>query len=102
MNKAKYDSLPADLKAVIDANSGFHASAWAGRAHDTGDADGKQVMTDAGNEIATMSEDLSTEIADLGAEVTADWIVEMTAKGLDGAGLVSDARAAVQVTRSAN
>ncbi|MEM8582032.1 MAG: TRAP transporter substrate-binding protein [Pseudomonadota bacterium] len=99
MNKTKYNSLPDDLKAVIDANSGFYASAWAGRAHDTGDAAGKQAMADAGNEIATMSLDLSAEIASLGAEVTASWIEEMTAKGLDGAALVSDAQAAVQVTR---
>lgn len=31
MNQARYDSLPDDLKAVIDANSGLEASAWAGR-----------------------------------------------------------------------
>ena len=30
MNQAKYDSLPADLKKVIDDNSGLAASAWAG------------------------------------------------------------------------
>ncbi|WP_425092857.1 TRAP transporter substrate-binding protein [Tropicimonas sp. S265A] len=99
MNKAKYDSLPDDLKAVIDANSGFYASAWAGRAHDTGDTDGKQAMADADNEIATMSPELTAEIEALGAEVTAAWIEEVTSKGLDGAALVSDARAAVQVTR---
>lgn len=99
MNKAKYDSLPDDLKAVIDANSGFAASALAGRAHDTGDTTGKQAMADAGNEIATMSPELTGEIALLGDKVTEAWIAEMTEKGLDGAGLVADARAAVQVTR---
>ena len=30
MNQAKYDALPADLKKVIDANSGLATSAWAG------------------------------------------------------------------------
>jgi len=33
MNKAKYDSLPDDLKAIIDENSGAEFSAFAGRAH---------------------------------------------------------------------
>lgn len=99
MNKNKYDALPDDLKAVIDANSGFAASAMAGRAHDTGDSAGKQTMADAGNEIAVMSEDLTAEIATLGDAVIEAWIVEMTEKGLDGAALVSDARAAVQITR---
>ena len=56
MNKAKYEALPDDLKAVIDANSGFHASALAGRAHDTGDVEGKDLMSSDGNEIATLSE----------------------------------------------
>ncbi|MBR9842672.1 MAG: TRAP transporter substrate-binding protein [Rhodobacteraceae bacterium] len=99
MNKDKYESLPDDLKAVIDANSGFFASAWAGRAHDTGDKVGKQVMTDAGNEIATLSEEETARIKVLGDEVIADWIEEVSRKGLDGAALIDDARAAVQVTR---
>jgi TRAP-type C4-dicarboxylate transport system substrate-binding protein len=100
MNKTRYDNLPDDLKAVIDANSGFATSAMAGRAHDTGDAAGKQTMADAGNTIATMSSELTAEIMALGTGVTDAWIAEMTEKGLDGAALVSDARAAVQVTRS--
>lgn len=99
MNKEKYESLPDDLKAVIDANSGFFASAWAGRAHDTGDKVGKQVMTDAGNEIATLSDAETARIKTLGDEVIADWIEEVSSKGLDGAALIDDARAAVQVTR---
>ncbi len=99
MNKEKYESLPDDLKAVIDANSGFFASAWAGRAHDTGDKVGKQVMTDAGNEIATLNEEESARIKALGEEVIAEWIEDVSRKGLDGAALIDDARAAVQVTR---
>ncbi|MEC8197316.1 MAG: TRAP transporter substrate-binding protein, partial [Pseudomonadota bacterium] len=70
MNKSVYEGLPDDLKAVIDANSGFAASALAGRAHDTGDTIGRQAMVDAGNEIATLSEEVTEEIKALGAEVT--------------------------------
>lgn len=95
MNKDKYASLPADLKAVIDANSGEFASAWAGRAHDEGDVVGKQMMTDAGNEIGVVSQEETARMVALGEEVTAEWIADATAKGLDGAALVEDAKAFV-------
>jgi TRAP-type C4-dicarboxylate transport system substrate-binding protein len=101
MNKAVYEGLPDDLKAVIDANSGFAASAFAGRAHDTGDVEGRDQMAASGNAIAELSETETARIQALGDEVTQNWIAEMTEKGLDGAALVSDAQAAVQVTRSA-
>lgn len=90
MNKDSYDALPAHLKKVIDDNSGLYASRWAGRAHDTGDAEGRIIMEGA-NEIAVMSEETSDQIKSLGAEVTAEWIEEMDKRGFDGAALVADA-----------
>jgi TRAP-type C4-dicarboxylate transport system substrate-binding protein len=95
MNREVYEGLPADLRAVIDANSGLMASAWAGRAHDIGDAEGRRAMEDAGNMIAEMSPDLTAEIEALGEAVIADWIAQADAAGLDGAALVEAARAAV-------
>ncbi|MGV6812244.1 MAG: TRAP transporter substrate-binding protein [Brevirhabdus sp.] len=100
MNKKVYDDLPDDLKAVIDANSGFHVSAMAGAAHDTGDVVGRKAMADAGNEIAELSEAETARIRALGDEVIEEWIEGANAKGLDGAMLIEDARAAVQVTRA--
>ena len=99
MNKDSYNALPDDLKAVIDANSGLETSAMAGRAHDTGDRDGRALMEEAGNEIATLSEAETARIVALGDAVTQEWIAEMTARGLDGAQLVEDAKAAVAETR---
>lgn len=101
MNKAKYESLPPDLRAVIDANSGFYASAWAGHAHDTGDKIGREKMQAAGNEIATLSEAETARVKALGDEVVAEWIADMGKRGLDAEALVSDVHAAVQVTRAA-
>ncbi|WP_136440066.1 TRAP transporter substrate-binding protein [Pacificoceanicola onchidii] len=98
MNKEKYESLPDDLRAIIDANSGLETSAWAGRAHDTGDADGKAIMTASGNEIATLSEAATAEIRAKGDEVIADWIVEMNGRGLPGEALVEDVRMLVEKT----
>ncbi len=99
MNKAVYEGLPDDLRAVIDANSGAMASAWAGRAHDTGDAEGRAAMVASGNEIAELSPEVTAGIVALGEEVTAEWIREMDAKGFDGSALVEDARAAVAAHR---
>jgi len=96
MNRELYEGLPEDLRAVIDANSGLMASAWAGRAHDTGDAAGRMAMEDAGNIIAEMSPELTAEIRALGELVVADWIAEANGRGLDGAALVAAARAAVE------
>jgi len=100
MNKAVYESLPDDLRAVIDANSGEMASAWAGRAHDIGDAEGRDALLAAGHVAAELSADETARIEALGQEVIDTWITEMDAKGYDGAKLVADARAAVEGARS--
>ena len=96
MNKDSYARLPDDLKAVIDANSGMFASAWAGRAHDIGDTEGRAAMVASGNEIAEISEGETAKIRALGEDVTAEWVTEVTDRGLDGAALVDDARAAME------
>lgn len=95
MNKEVYEGLPDDLKAVIDANSGEMASAWAGRAHDIGDKDGRTAMEAAGNTLAVISPEQTARMQALGEEVVADWIVEAGKKGLDGQLLIDDARAMV-------
>jgi hypothetical protein len=56
-------------------------------------------MAASGNEIATISEAETAKIIALGDEVIAEWIEEMNARGLNGAQLVEDARAAVEATR---
>ena len=95
MNKDVYNGMPDDLRAIIDANSGMMASMWAGRAHDTGDIVGRDLMAADGNDIATLSEDETASIMALGDRVTAQWITEMNGKGYDGAALVAAAQAAV-------
>ncbi|WP_179380861.1 TRAP transporter substrate-binding protein [Jannaschia marina] len=96
INKDVYEGLPDDLKAVIDANSGAMAAEWIGRAHDRGDDEAEaQVGETTDNPITTLSAEVTAEIEALGAEVTEAWIVEMTERGFDGAGLVADVRAAM-------
>ncbi len=98
MNREVYEGLPPDLRAVIDANSGYDASVWAGQAHDQGDADGRAAMEASGNEIATLSEDVTAEIRAVGETVIEDWADEIAARGLNAQELLDDARAAVRIT----
>jgi len=56
MNEAKYNSLPADLKKVIDANSGAEASTWAGEVWDSTIAPGRKSATDRGNTVTILSD----------------------------------------------
>jgi TRAP-type C4-dicarboxylate transport system substrate-binding protein len=101
MNREVYEGLPDDLRAVIDANSGYEASVWAGRAHDMGDIEGRDAMVASGNQVAELSAQATAQVQALGDEVVAEWIAEAAEKGLDGAALVSDAQAAVQLAAPA-
>ncbi len=93
MNKAKYDSLPDDLKAVIDANSGLEASAWAGRAMNTGDIPSREATEAAGNNIIRLSEEETARWKELAAPILDQWVEEMEGKGLPGAEMIQDVRA---------
>jgi TRAP-type C4-dicarboxylate transport system substrate-binding protein len=95
MNKAKYDSLPDDLKAVIDANSGMDVSAWAGRAMDTGDKSGRALTAGTDNKIVTLEGDALEELKAIGVQLTDEWIAEMDDNGLDGKAMVADAQALI-------
>ena len=95
MSKSAYDDLPDDLKAVIDANSGIEVSAWAGRAMDEGDANGRAAAIANGNDVHVMDQDTLAKLMMVGDGVTKAWIAEVKAKGLDGAGMVADAKALV-------
>jgi TRAP-type C4-dicarboxylate transport system substrate-binding protein len=94
MNKDSYAALPDDLKAVIDANSGPETSALFGAAMDAADVIGRKVAMEAGNTITEL-EGEKKRWMEVGATVTADWIAEMDAKGLDGAALVESAKALI-------
>ncbi|KMK67034.1 TRAP transporter substrate-binding protein [Puniceibacterium sp. IMCC21224] len=95
MNKAKYESLPDDLKAVIDANSGLETSGLAGAAMDKGDDLAKTMIGERGNKIVSLDPALVDKLREIGAAQTEEWIAEVTALGLDGAAMVADAQALV-------
>ncbi|MES2840195.1 MAG: TRAP transporter substrate-binding protein [Pseudomonadota bacterium] len=95
MNKASYDKLPPDLKAVIDKNSGIETAAMFGRAMDDGDKAGRAIAEKAGNNIVALDLAETQRWRRTAATVETDWINEMKAKNIDGAKLVSEARALI-------
>jgi TRAP-type C4-dicarboxylate transport system substrate-binding protein len=83
MNKAKYESLPADLKAVVDANSGLPWAIKAGRGFDAGDAKGMEVALQNG----TLHRIEGAERAEWEAaaeRITRAYLGELDAQGLPG------------------
>ena len=93
MNKEKYASLPADLKAVIDKNSGLEFSVFAGRTQAGQDGPARQLAIDNGNNIITLRGDKVAQWQQTVQPIYQRWIADMNEKGLDGAALVAEARA---------
>lgn len=95
MNKQAYDSLPDDLKAVIDANSGAELSALGGKMMSEADAPARKIAEDRGNTIVDLPPEVAAEWKAAAAGVEANWIAEMNDKGFDGQALVDQARALI-------
>ena len=95
LNKATYDGLSDENRAVIDANCGAETSAWAGRAMDEGDELGEQAVAATGNEIVVLGDEVVAELRAIGDRQIEAWIEEANGKGLDGQAMVDDARAMI-------
>ncbi|AYH46134.1 TRAP transporter substrate-binding protein [Azoarcus sp. DN11] len=93
MNPAKYDSLPPELKKVIDANSGPEVSAWAGKVWDEATLTGRQSGIDHKNTFYTVPAAEVQKWQKASESVAADWVKEVSAKGYDGPKLLAEARA---------
>ncbi len=97
MTQAKYDSLPADLKKVIDDNSGLAASAWAGEsAFDAIVQPHQKIARDAGQKISFIDAAEYQRWVKVTEQIDDEWVKSVTAKGLDGKKLLEDARALIK------
>ncbi len=102
MNQDKYDSLPDDLKAVIDQNSGLDFSVFAGGTQADADAPARQIAVDLGNNIITVSEADAQAWRDLVEPIYGTWVTDMAAKGIDGQARIDQARALMAEYTAAN
>jgi TRAP-type transport system periplasmic protein len=95
MNKAKYDGLPADLKKVIDDNSGLATSKWVGKVMDEWDAPGLAAAKARNNSIVTLDAAETARWKEQAKKVNEGWVAEMNGKRINGKQLVDDATAMI-------
>ncbi len=94
MNKAKYDILPDDLKAILDENSGAEFSAFAGRTQQEYDAPGRKLAE--GNNIIELSAEESAKWQEAAQPVIDNWVAEMDGRGIEGQALLDEARGLIE------
>lgn len=92
MNQAKYDSLPADLKKVIDQNSGRETSKWVGKIWDSSVLPARQIAIDRHNTINVLTNAEYARWVKATESVNEGWIKEVNAKGGNGRALLNEAR----------
>ena len=96
MNPEKYNKLPADLKKVIDQNSGRETSKWIAKVWDSGRAPARKIAVDRGNTINILSDAEYKRWVKATESVGNEWIKEVGAKGADGKALLVDAKKLLQ------
>ena len=93
MNQAKYDSLPPDLKKVIDNNSGAALSRQIGKIWDESQAAGRKAAQDRGNTILRLSAAETDNWIKASAPLYDEWVADMDKRSLPGKQMLQDARA---------
>ena len=95
MNKAKYESLAPDLKAVIDKNSGLETSGWLGKVQQSGDIAGRESAVKLGNTIHTVPAAEAQEFKRKARLVEVEWMQDMDKRGFNGKQLLDTARSLI-------
>ncbi|WP_206378122.1 TRAP transporter substrate-binding protein [Sneathiella limimaris] len=96
MNKDKYESLPDDLKKVIDDNSGEEFSVFAGGTQADADGPARKKAVDLGNNIITLDAAATEEWRKLAQPVYDKWVADMDSKGKDGKALLEEAKMLIE------
>ncbi len=96
MNKQRYEALPEDLRAIIDAHSGANLAAEIGTVWDEVEAPGRKLqLASPGGAVVELDRAVYDALIAKARSVTDRWIAEISKKGIDGAALVAAARAAM-------
>lgn len=92
MNKERYAALPADLREIIDRNSGPVLSEIFGKVWDeVGDASQAKIAA-AGDKTVQITPEAQAALTAAAAPVEEDWIRQVSQKGYDGLALAAAAR----------
>lgn len=91
MNKAKYDGLSDELKAIVDDNSGMQFSVFAGGTQADADGPAREIALENGNNIITVSD--TAKWKEVVEPIYAEWVADMGSKGIDGQARIDQAKA---------
>jgi len=92
INQRRYDSLPEDLQAVLDANSGMGLAAEIGRVWDEAEAPGIAAAEALGDRFVDLDAAEVERWKQAAQPVIDDWVAD---RGDRGAALLAEARALV-------
>lgn len=95
MNKDRYESLPDDLKEIIDRNSGRDFAAEIGTIWNDVEEVGKRMINEGKGQVVKLTPEQKATFDAPAATVVDRWIEESKSSGFDGAALVEKAKAAV-------
>jgi len=84
MNKKKFESLPADVKKIIEENSGLALSRAHGKSFDQSYAKMKQICLKTGLQEVSFSDSEMQKLIKLTDPLKDKWVKEMETKGLPG------------------
>jgi TRAP-type C4-dicarboxylate transport system substrate-binding protein len=91
MNKQKWDSLPDDVKKVINKKSGMALSLACGKAYDDTNEPMKKKCLAKGVKAIKLSAETMQKLRDLTMPLRKDWVKEMSAKGLPAKAILDTA-----------
>jgi TRAP-type C4-dicarboxylate transport system substrate-binding protein len=92
MNPAKYNALPADLKAIVDRNSGAGLSAAAGKIWDESKPPGRKTATDRNNTFYTIPASELDNWIKASAPLNDEWVANVDKLGMPGKAMLQEAR----------
>lgn len=95
MNKAKYEAMPDDLRAILDEKSGAHLAGFAAQVMFDYDKPGRDIAVAAGNEITVLDEAEVARWKAASRPVVSRWVADMATKGIDGQALIDRAQALI-------
>jgi TRAP-type C4-dicarboxylate transport system substrate-binding protein len=96
MNKARYESLPDDLRAILDAESGMELTELAATEMLAADAPARAIALQQGNTIVVLDAAEVARWKEAAQPVIARWIAEMDGRGIDGAALIDHAKTLIE------
>ena len=92
MNKARYEGLPPDIRAIIDDSTGMALAKRLGRMWQDDEVPGRTIAVEQGQPIVSLSAAEQTRWREETRTVIDGWVEKVDALGHDGQALLADAR----------